>query len=117
MSTEAIVLFTAAALALAAYMVLSSARTSRLEREETALARARAEDARVEAELARRQRVLWERRLAEQQREAILVGGDPRGLHDGLGLYPDRSGRFLREAGASAPTPDPVPPGPARPRG
>lgn len=101
MSTEALFLFTVVALTLAAFLIFSTMRTARAEQREAELARARAEAAREEAERARQQRFEWEARLAadvEVQREAILAGGDPRGLHDGLELRPQRTGRFKRVA-------------------
>lgn len=95
MSTEATVFIIAAAILFAAYMTVSSMRITRLERAEAARARARAEQARLEVEIARRRRLDWEQRLADQ-RDAILVGGDPRGLGDGLGRVIEASNRFRR---------------------
>ena len=112
MSTEAIALFTIAALMLAVVMILSSRRESRYDREETERARARAEKARLEAEVARREHAQWRERLA-LQREAILVGGDPRGLGDGMGRLVDATDRFRRQGALS----DPTPSGRLRPRG
>ncbi len=103
------VLVVSTALALAVVMLLSGRLSARSEREEAERARARVEEARLQAELARRRRIDWEHKVA-LQREAIVVGGDPRGLGDGIGRVVDASDRFRRVSA-------PAPPGRARPHG
>ena len=106
MSTEAFTLFVVAALFLAALLVLSGMRTHRSERRDLDTARAREEAARREALAAREHRIEWEARLAaeaEEQRLAIVAGGDPRGLSDGLGRSEGgvaASHRFARDVPA-----------------
>ena len=108
--TLAILIFMGGALVLAAFLIVSSDRTTRHEQRELERARAREEAARLDAEAARATRARWEAKIAadsEMQRNAIVAGGDPRGLGDGLGaqpapVAPARTRRFRR---SDAPAP------------
>ena len=65
----AIFIFMAACLALAAFLVVSSMRTSREEQRELARAREREQAARRDAELARQTRARWEAKIAADTAE------------------------------------------------
>ena len=102
----AIFIFMGAALAVAAYLVVSSMRTSREEERQLLLAQEREHTARLEAERARALRAKWEARIAEDQ--LVAAASDPRGPGDGLGRHerdrvtraPRRPGRFRRDVPA-----------------
>jgi hypothetical protein len=79
----AIFIFMGAALTLAAYLIVSSLRTSREEERALILAREREHTARQDAEKARATRARWEAKIAEDQLAA--AASDPRGTGDGLG--------------------------------
>ena len=85
----AIFIFMGAAFALAAFLVVTSMRTSREDQRQLALAREREESARLDAERARALRAMWETRIAEDRllaeatdvrRVAEDLGGDPNGF-------------------------------------
>ncbi len=105
--TFAILIFMGAAVAVAAFLILSSARMTRDEQGELARAREREEAARRDAEKARENRAHWEARIAADtgaQRDTIVEMRDARGIGDGLGgtAFPAPSARFRRvEAPAS----------------
>ena len=97
--TLAIFIFMGAAMALAAFLIVTSTRTTREEERELARAREREDAARRDAESARETRARWEARIAADQLEAAAA--DPRGPGDGLGredapVAPRRSRRFRR---------------------
>lgn len=105
MSTEPTALFICVALALAAYLVVSSTRSARAHRREVEIARARAEDAAREAEAARLRRIELEIRFAaeaETHRDDIVAGRESWGVDDGLGHAAPRpsTGRFKRDVPA-----------------
>ncbi len=91
----ALFIFMAAALALAAFLVVSSLRTSREEERALILAREREHTARLVAQQARETRARWEAKIAEDQLAAAT--SDPRGKGDGVGRDGSRhTGRFRR---------------------
>ena len=102
----AIFIFMGAALAVAAYLVVSSMRTTREEERQLLLAQEREHTARLNAERARALRAKWEAKIAEDQR--LAAAADPRGPGDGLGRDADgrvitrtrRPGRFRRDVPA-----------------
>lgn len=95
----AIFIFMGAALALTAFLIVTSTRTSREDQRALAAAREREERARLDAERARATRARWEARIAEDQLAA--VESDPRGIDDGLAkVIPLRTGRFRRDVPA-----------------
>ena len=96
--TLAFLIFMGAALAVAIFLFVASAHTTREDDRELAAARQREESARREAETARRARAHWEAKIAEDQASTIVEFRDPRGLGDGLGIESDpfRTGRFGR---------------------
>ena len=97
----AIFIFMGTALAVAAFLIVSSMRTSREEERELILAREREHTARQDAEKARATRARWEAKIAEDQLAA--AESDPRGKGDGLGRETDRhlaTRRFRRDVPA-----------------
>ena len=97
----AIFIFMGTALALAAFLVISSMRTSRAEERELILAREREHTARQDAEKARATRARWEAKIAEDQ--LVAAESDPRGPHDGLDREVSRhlaTRRFRRDVPA-----------------
>ena len=106
----AIFIFMGAALALAAFLITSSMRSSREEERQLLLAQEREHTARLIAERARAQRAEWEAKIAEDQ--LLAAQSDPRGVGDGLGRDDEgrvitrtrRPGRFRRDTPAPFPT-------------
>ena len=102
----AIFIFMGAALAVAAFLILTSMRTSREEERALLLAREREHTARLNAEQARALRAKWEAKIAEDQ--LLAAAADPRGSGDGLGYDEEgrvivrsrRPGRFRRDVPA-----------------
>ena len=96
----AILIFMATALALAAFLIASSARSSREEQRMLILAQEREHTARMLAEQARATRARWEAKIAEDQLAA--AASDPRGIGDGMGdeTPRTRTGRFRRDVPA-----------------
>ena len=102
----AIFIFMGTALAVAAFLIVSSMRSSREEERELLLAREREHTARLIADRARAQRASWEAKIAEDQ--LLAAATDPRGVGDGLGrdeegrvtTPPRRTGRFRRDVPA-----------------
>lgn len=96
-------IFMGVAFALAAFLIVTSLRTSREEERALILAQEREHTARLVAERAREQRARWEAKIAAEQLAAALE--DPRGPHDGLGREHHRApvhrtGRFRRDVPA-----------------
>ena len=96
----AIFIFMGAALTLAAFLIVTSMRTSREEQRELQRAREREEAARLDAVRAREARARWEAKIAEDQ--LLAAASDPRGMGDGLGPVRARlhTGRFRRDVPA-----------------
>ena len=96
----AILIFMGAALALTAFLVVTSMRSSREEQRALILAQEREHTARLDAQKARETRARWEAKIAEDQ--LLAAASDPRGTGDGLGraVRTRHGGRFRRDVPA-----------------